>query len=427
MFVYLDNSATTRPYDSVIERMAEIQRKSYGNPSSLHTAGIEAEKNVKEARRAFAGAIGADEGELCFTSGGTEADNTVLRGVCRSRKRRGKKIITTAVEHPAVLEPAAQLEAMGFEVEYIGVDEKCRLNIEQLKNALSEDVIMISVMSVNNETGTVMPIEEIGRLKEAFNRANGTDILLHTDAVQALGKIPINMRGNFKNVDMMSVSSHKIHGPKGVGGLYIRKGLTLYPLMLGGGQERGMRSGTENVEGICGFGEALGIAAECFEDRLQKIASARRILLETLKDGVDDIIINSPQVAAELAEEESFRGNFKGDCAENSGDYKRKKIENSTVQLGCPSVLSVSFLGTRGEVLLHTLEQDNIFVSTGSACSSHKKGQSHVLSAMGLSPKEIEGTIRFSFSEFNTAEEMEYAADKVIKAVKRFRRLGSFR
>lgn len=401
MFVYLDNSATTRPYDSVIDLMSRIQRENYANPSSLHTAGIEAETLLKEARKSFAKAIGAGMDEVYFTSGGTESDNTALQGACLSRKRSGNKIITTAVEHPAVLEPAARLKAMGFEVEYIGVDDKCRLDLKQLKNALSEDVILISVMAVNNETGTIMPIEEIGRIKDEFNRNHGTDILFHTDAVQALGKIPLDMNGAFRAVDMMSVSSHKIHGPKGIGGLYVRKGLNIVPFMLGGGQERGMRSGTENVEGICGFGEALRVAVDNFSERMEKISLARKTLLEAIKDGIDDIMINSPD-----------------------GDDKKMEGDN---EKSCPSVLSISFLGTRGEVLLHTLEQDNVFVSTGSACSSHKKGQSHVLSAMGLSPKEIEGTIRFSFSEFNTAEEMEYAADKVIKAVKRFRKLGSFR
>lgn len=398
MYVYLDNSATTRPYDEVIDLMAELQREHYGNPSSLHTAGIDAERRVREARKAFAGAIGADESEVYFTSGGTESDNTVLSGVCQSRRRAGKKIITTAVEHPAVLEPAERLKAMGFEVEYIGVDKKCRLDIDKLKEALSEDVIMISVMAVNNETGTVMPIEEIGRLKDQFNKAHGTDILLHTDAVQALGKLRISVNGNFKTVDMMSVSSHKIHGPKGVGGLYIRKGLNITPFMVGGGQERGMRSGTENVEGICGFGKAARLSSENFNERLEKISAARKTLLDAIEASVPDIVVNSPDTGGTDGSRES-----------------------------CPSVLSISFLGTRGEVLLHTLEQDNVFVSTGSACSSNKKGRSHVLAAMGLSQKETEGTIRFSFSEFNTKEEMEYAADKVSAAVRRFRRLGSFR
>lgn len=392
MFVYLDNSATTRAYDQVIDFMAKVQRDHYGNPSSLHTLGIDAEKYVKAARKSFAAAIGASEEEVYFTSCGTESDNTALMGACRGRNKQGRKIITTSVEHPAILEPLKKLESMGFEVEYIGVDKKCRFNLEQFKQAINEDVILISVMAVNNETGTIMPIEEIGKIKDEFNRAHGTEILLHTDAVQALGKITLDMGSNLKSVDMMSVSAHKIHGPKGVGGLYIKKGDHIHPFMLGGGQERGFRSGTENTAGIAGFGKAIEVAFSDERSRLKNVVKARETLLCALKDQVSDIIINSPEDEA-----------------------------------GCPSVLSVSFLGTRGEVLLHTLEQDNIFVSTGSACSSNKKGQSHVLTAMGLLPKEIEGTIRFSFSQFNTEEEMLYTAQKVKEAVRRFRKLGSFR
>jgi len=372
--------------------MCKIQKENFGNPSSLHTVGIEAEKIVKSARNSFASATGAGDGEIYFTSCGTEADNTALMGISRMAKQGKKKIITTAVEHPAVLEPARRLETMGFEVEYIGVDKKCRLDIKQLEAAITEDVALISVMTVNNETGTIMPIEEIGNIKDRFNKAHGTNILLHTDAVQALGKVPISLKGKFKGVDMMSVSAHKIHGPKGAGALYIRKNVTIPPFMLGGGQERGMRSGTENTACIGGFGKALDISRLSFDERAEAVTRARKTLLEAIKAEVPDIVVNSP--------------------------------EDET---GCPSILSISFLGTRGEVLLHTLEQDNIFVSTGSACSSNKKGQSHVLSAMGLSPKEIEGTVRFSFSEFNTEKDMEYTADKVSSAVKKFRKLGSFR
>lgn len=392
MFVYLDNSATTRPYDEVIDYMAEVQREHYGNPSSLHAMGIDAEKLLKQARKSFARGIGAKDSEVFFTSCGTESDNTALMGAAQKRRRRGKKIITTKVEHPAVLEPMEKLSSMGFDVQYLGVDKKCRLDLEEFKNSLTEDVIMISVMSVNNETGTVMPIEEIGKIKDEFNKSRGTDILLHTDAVQALGKVPISVKGNFSYVDLMSVSAHKIHGPKGAGGLYIRDGLSISPFLLGGGQERGMRSGTENNAGICGFGKAVDISMSDLEEKVKKMRAVRNVLLEAIKAELDDIVINSPEDPD-----------------------------------GCPSVLSISFLGTRGEVLLHTLEQDNIFISTGSACSSNKKGQSHVLAAMGLSDRETEGTLRFSFSEFNTAEEMVYVADKVSSAVKRFRKLGSFR
>lgn len=390
MLVYLDNSATTKPYQEAVDVMAKVLTEDYGNPSSLHTLGIAAEKYVKSARKSFATSIGASEEEVFFTSCGTEADNMAIMGAAAARKHQGKKIITTAVEHPAVLEPCRKLEQMGYKVEYIGVDSKCRLDMKQLEAAIDEDTILISVMGVNNETGSIMPIKEIIELKDRYNKEHNTGILMHTDAVQAFGKIPVNVKGEFKGADMISVSGHKIHGPKGIGGIYVKKGLNLPAFIIGGGQENHMRSGTENTAGIAGFGKAMDIAFADFEGRVDKMAKAKARLLEAIKADVKDIIINSPEESA-------------------------------------PSVLNISFMGTRGEVLLHTLEQDNIYVSTGSACSSNKKGQSHVLGAMGLKHKEIEGAIRFSFSEFNTEEEMDYVADKVKQAVTRFRKLGSFR
>ena len=394
MLVYLDNSATTRPYDAVTAAMTEAMKDNFGNPSSLHSLGLQAEKEVKNARKTVAKCFGAGEDEIYFTSCGTESDNTVLMGTAQAKKRRGNKIIVSAVEHPAILEPAKRLESMGYKIDYIGVDRLCRLNLEQLAASLDDETILISVMGVNNETGTIMPIDKIAELKDAYNQKNGTDIWLHCDAVQALGKIPVNVGREYRGVDFVSASAHKIHGPKGMGVLYAKKGLNLPPFMLGGGQERHMRSGTENTPGIIGFGKACEIADENFVQRTSAMKEARQYLLDLIKDQIGDIVINSPQD-----------------------------------ETGCPSVLNVSFLGTRGEVLLHTLEQDGIFVSTGSACSSNHSSSkgSHVLNAMGLSPKEIEGAIRFSFSEFNTREEMEYVADKLKTAVIRFRKLGSFR
>lgn len=394
MLVYLDNSATTRPYDAVIAAMTEAMKDNFGNPSSLHSLGLQAEKEVKNARKTVAKCFGAGEDEIYFTSCGTESDNTVLMGTAQAKKRRGNKIIVSAVEHPAILEPAKRLESMGYKIDYIGVDRLCRLNLEQLAASLDDETILISVMGVNNETGTIMPIDKIAELKDAYNQKNGTDIWLHCDAVQALGKILVNVGRKYRGVDFVSASAHKIHGPKGMGVLYAKKGLNLPPFMLGGGQERHMRSGTENTPGIIGFGKACEIADENFVQRTSAMKEARQYLLDLIKDQIGDIVINSPQD-----------------------------------ETGCPSVLNVSFLGTRGEVLLHTLEQDGIFVSTGSACSSNHSSSkgSHVLNAMGLSPKEIEGAIRFSFSEFNTREEMEYVADKLKTAVIRFRKLGSFR
>lgn len=388
MFVYLDNSSTTRPYDQVAETMIKVLSDDFGNPSSLHTLGLTAEKYVKSARKSVASALGVKDDEIYFTSGGTESDNTALFGAASARRRGHGRIITTAVEHPAVLEAARRLEREGWKVEYIGVDRNCRPDMEALKSAIDEDVALISVMTVNNETGTIMPVGEIADIKEKFNREHGTDILFHTDAVQALGKTGIPTAG----VDMISVSGHKVHGPKGTGALFIRRGLTVPPFMYGGGQEKNMRSGTENTPGIAGFGKACDVFVSDWEKRVRSMRESRQRLLEGLTSEIGELVINSP-----LGED------------------------------ACPSVLNVSFIGVRGEVLLHTLEQDGIFVSTGSACSSNKKGQSHVLKAMGLSDREIEGAVRFSFSEFNTKEEMDYVTEKTKQAVARFRKLGSFR
>ena len=390
MFVYLDNSATTKPYSEAVDVMTTVLREDFGNPSSLHTLGIAAEKYIKNARKSLATSLGASEDEVFFTSCGTEADNMAIMGAASARKHQGKKIITTAVEHPAILEPCKKLEQMGYKVEYIGVDNKCRLNMEQLKATIDEDTILISIMGVNNETGTIMPLKEIIELKDQFNKAHGTGILMHTDAVQAFGKVPVNVKGDLKGIDMISVSGHKIHGPKGIGGIYVKKGLALPAFIVGGGQEGHMRSGTENTAGIAGFGKAIDMAFDDFDGRIAAMSKAKNRLYEAITSDIKDIVVNSPEDSA-------------------------------------ASVLNISFLGTRGEVLLHTLEQDGIYVSTGSACSSNKKGQSHVLGAMGLKHKEIEGAIRFSFSEFNTEEEMDYVADRVKFAVTKFRKLGSFR
>lgn len=378
MIVYLDNSATTRQYDQVTEVMTAAVRDLYGNPSSLHAMGLAAEKEVRRARKAIASSLSCREEEVIFTSGGTESDNTAIFGIARARRREGRRIITTKVEHPAVLEACKVLEQDGYDVVYLDVDDACRPDMEQLKDAVNDETILISVMAVNNEVGAIMPLDAIAAAKGSA--------VFHADAVQAYGKV--NLHGI--RADLVSLSGHKIHGPKGIGALYIRKGVNLPAFMVGGGQEKHRRSGTENVPAIAGFGEASRLAEAGFDQRVSAMASARRRLLDGLRDHVSDIRINSPED-------------------------------------GAASVLNVSFLGCRGEVLLHTLEQDGIYVSTGSACSSNKKGRSHVLTAMGLSDREIEGAIRFSFSEFNTPEEMDYVTEKVKAAVERFRRLGSFR
>jgi len=379
MVVYLDNSATTKVYDEVAEKMTAVMLKHYGNPSSLHTLGLDAEKLLKEARREVASVFNAEDKEIVFTSGGTESDNMAIFGAYNSKKRESNHIITTTIEHPAVLEAVKSLEKQGAKVTYIDVDRDSRLDMDALKDAAEKGAALISVMAVNNETGAMMPLCLVNEVKG--------NAILHCDGVQAFCKEEIN---NLP-ADLISVSAHKIHGPKGIGALYIKNGTKISPVIEGGGQERGLRSGTENLPGIVGMAEAVKISMKDKEgyDRILKLNQRMR---KGILDTLSDIRINSP--------------------------------EN-----GVPYILNISFLGTKGEVLLHKLEQDGIFVSTGSACSSGRNGGksgSHVLRAMGLNKEEVEGAIRFSFSTFNTEEEIDYVIEKVATSVNDFRRLGRY-
>lgn len=386
--IYLDNSATTRQYPEVTREMLRYMDEFYGNPSSLYQLGVDSEKAVKKARTALQKAIGMEDSRVYFTSGGTEADNMAIFGAARALKRRGRRIVTTAVEHPAVLECCKELEKQGFEVIYVGVDRNCRLDIDALRSAVNDETILVSMMHVNNEAGTIMPVNEVKQIMKEKDAPG----IFHCDAVQSFGKLQL-----CSDADVISVSGHKIHGPKGTGAICIREGVNIPAFICGGGQESGKRSGTENVPAIAGFGLAAEMSEHGRRENSASMAQMRQRLISQLTASLDDIVINSPETAGENA----------GEC--------------------CGSLLNISFLGTRGEVLLHTLEQDGIYVSTGSACSSNKKGQSHVLKAMGLKDKEIEGTLRFSFGRMNSIEEIDIAADKVAAAVKRFRRLGSFR
>ena len=386
--IYLDNSATTRQYPEVTHEMLRYMDEFYGNPSSLYQLGVDSEKAVKKARTALQKAIGMEDSRVYFTSGGTEADNMAIFGAARALKRRGRRIVTTAVEHPAVLECCKELEKQGFEVIYVGVDRNCRLDIDALRSAVNDETILVSMMHVNNEAGTIMPVNEVKQIMKEKDAPG----IFHCDAVQSFGKLQL-----CSDADVISVSGHKIHGPKGTGAICIREGVNIPAFICGGGQESGKRSGTENVPAIAGFGLAAEMSEHGRRENSASMAQMRQRLISQLTASLDDIVINSPETAGENA----------GEC--------------------CSSLLNISFLGTRGEVLLHTLEQDGIYVSTGSACSSNKKGQSHVLKAMGLKDKEIEGTLRFSFGRMNSIEEIDIAADKVAAAVKRFRRLGSFR
>ncbi len=386
MTIYLDNSATTRQHNQVTETMIQVMKKEYGNPSSLHRMGLAAEKLVKKGRGQVAQAIGAMAEEIIFTGGGTESDNMAIRGIAHKRHRKGRHLITTTIEHPAVVETFCNLEKEGFDVSYIPVDQEGFVDLQQLAQAITEETMLISVMNVNNEVGTIQPLEKIAALKGKQGDTIKNDFVFHSDCVQSLGKLHIPTGC----LDLASFSGHKIHGPKGVGALYKKKSVGLVPEQTGGGQENAFRPGTENVPGIVGFGLAAEMAEKSLQQRTDTIRAMRDALRQGIIDEIPDVKINTP--------------------------------EHDTV---C-CLLNVSFLGTRGEVLLHTLEQSGIFVSTGSACSSKKPG-SHVLSAMGCSAKEVEGAIRFSLSMYNTMEEMEEVIDKTKKAVATFRRLGTFR
>ena len=373
MEIYLDNSATTKPYKEVVDKMVLALTTQYGNPSSIHKKGIEVEREIKEIRRNIARSLGAKENEIYFTSGGTECNNTIIRSVARLNKKTKNHIISTVIEHPSVLDTLKDLESEGFEVTYLPVDKDGKISIEDLKNAIKKETILVSIMHVNNEIGTIQPIEEIGKYLKSLDEK----IYLHVDAVQSYAKI--KFRPSRYNIDFMSVSGHKLHGPKGIGFMYVKENNRIKPLLTGGGQEIGIRSGTENVPGIYGIGEAVRILNQDLEGTIDKVRGLRDLLKEEILANIDNVKINSPE---------------DGVC----------------------HVLNVSFRGVRGEVLLHYLEQKEIYVSTGSACSSKKKG-SHVLNAIGLTPDEIEGAIRFSLSDLNTKEEIMQTVEVLKESV----------
>lgn len=393
--IYLDNSATTRQYDEVTELMYRAAKDNFGNPSSLHALGFEAGNLLYDARRQVE-ALLPPAGNTIFTSGGTEGDNMALISAAHKLRRRGNRILTTKVEHPAVLETCKRLADEGFEIEYLDVDVDGYVEEQAVKAAIDDNTIIVSIMTVNNEVGTIEPVFPVSRMIREYNRQHGTEIIFHTDAVQAFGKLPMDT----VDADIIVASGHKFHGPKGTGLVYIKKRHKLPPFITGGGQEGGLRSSTENTPGIAGLGLAAEISANDMMMKISRMGIVNNYLLNGLRTEISDIIVNGPEELGYTLQ-----------------DHGRR----------CPTVLNVTFEGTRGEVLLHTLEQDGIYVSTGSACSSHKTGDSHVLSAMSMTHKEIEGAIRFSFSEFNTVEEMDAVIARTKTAVERFRRLGSFR
>lgn len=369
--IYLDNSATTKPYDEVVEYMYDVSKNFYGNPSSLHTKGIEAESLVKRARNQIATALKVDSKEIIFTSGGTESNNMAILGFLKANPRAGKHIITSQIEHPSVLEVFKKLERDGYKVDYIPVDSQGIVKLDVLEKALDSDTALLSFMYTNNETGSIQPIEAISKIR----KLNCPSAVLHVDAVQAFGKISIHPKSC--GIDLLSMSSHKIHGPKGIGAIYIRKEVKVKPILLGGGQETSLRSGTENVPCLCGFGLATEKISSAINENYQHVALLRDNFVEQIRNTFPDAIINSPEQAL-------------------------------------PYIINVSFSNLKSEVLLHHLEQKNIFVSTGSACSSHKKNHSYVLKAMGVEPKNVDSAIRFSLSAFNTTDDI----DETISALK---------
>lgn len=375
--VYFDNSSTTMPYREVIDEVTECMERYFGNPSSAHRLGIEAERKIKTARERVAKLIGAIPQEIIFTSGGSEGNNTAVKGLIS----KGDHIISSKIEHPSILQTLEALEEEGYEVTYLNVDNRGLINIQDLKSSIKDNTRLITIMHVNNEIGSIEPVNDIIKTVRGINKKTK----VHIDAVQSLGKIKIDVKK--LDVDLMSLSSHKIHGPKGVGALYIKKGLILKSLITGGGQEMNVRSGTENLPGISGFGIAAEIIGAKLESERDNIFNLKKHFIERLYE-IDKISINSPQ--------DEFH------------------IDN---------ILNVSFENIRGEVLLHALEDYNIYVSTGSACSAKKSNhKNYVLPSIGLKPCYIEGAIRFSFSYSNTIEEVDYTIDALKKILSFLRR-----
>lgn len=377
--IYFDNSATT-PVDPEAAQLAcKVMTEEFGNPSSLHGKGMAAERLLKAARRQVAALLSADESEIIFTSGGTEADNMAIKGIARAYGKRGRHIITSAVEHPAVLNACKALEAEGFSITILPVDQTGSINPRDLEKALRKDTILVSLMLVNNEVGTIEPVREVARLLANCRPKP----FFHVDAVQAFGKMPINPKA--WGIDLLAASGHKIHAPKGVGALYLAKGVRIIPITDGGGQEANLRSGTENLPAIAAFGLAAEKARLNMQVNLEQAQQVRQRFL----DG--------------LASLEDWQVHGAAD--------------------GLPHVLNIGFAGTKSEVLLHSLEEGGVYVSSGSACSAKKDALSPVLTAMGLSRQEIEGSLRFSFSPHNTLEEAAAAAKVVVEKVTELRKI----
>lgn len=370
MEVYLDNSATTKVFPQVAELMTKVMCEDYGNPSSMHRKGVEGERYIRYARETLARLLKVSEKEILFTSGGTESDNTAIIGCAMANNRRGRHLVTTKIEHPAVLQTMHYLETQGFRVTYLPVDKSGRVRLEDLQNAITPETILVSMMLVNNEIGSIQPIEEAGALIKRMN----PNILFHVDAVQGFGKIKIYPKR--MNIDLMSVSSHKIHGPKGVGFLYVGERVKIMPITYGGGQQKNLRSGTENVPGIAGMTMAAEMTYENFEEDVNRLYELKEYFIQGITK-LEGIQING-------------------------------LTEDGNLRRTAPHVVSVSVAGVRSEVLLHALEDKGIYISAGSACASNKPQTSETLKAVGLQREYWDSTIRFSFSVFTTREEIDY-------------------
>lgn len=381
MEVYLDNSATTKCFKDVAELMTKIMCEDYGNPSSMHNKGMQAESYIRNAKDIISRNLKVNEKEILFTSGGTESDNIALIGSAMANYRAGRHFITTKIEHPAILQTMKYLEEQGFEVTYLPVDKNGQIRLEDLEKAIREDTILVSVMHTNNEIGALQPIEAAGSLIKKIN----PNIIFHVDAVQGFGKFRIYPKR--MNIDLLSVSGHKIHGPKGVGFLYINEKIKIKPIIFGGGQQKGMRSGTENVPGVAGLAKAIEMIYADLDENVEQ--------LYRLKEHFIAGVTRIPDI----------------------------KINGLTGKESAPHIISVSIRGIRSEVMLHALEEKGIYVSAGSACASNKPQTSDTLKAIGVEKELLDSTIRFSFSEFTTLEEIEYtlkAMQEIIPMLRRY-------
>lgn len=377
--VYLDNSATTKMDERVLEEMLPYLKEDYGNASSLYSLGRKSKKAIEDSREKVATILNCRPDEIYFTSGGSESDNTAIKGIARANRKKGNHIITSKIEHLAVLDTCKELEKEGFDVTYLDVDSKGKVNIEELKKAIRKDTILISIMYANNEIGTIQDISEIGRI------ARENNVYFHTDAVQAVGNLDIDVQA--QNIDSLSLSGHKFYGPKGIGVLYVRKNVKFNKFIAGGHQERNKRAGTENVANIVGLSKALEISYNELKEHREKILYLRNYYEEKVKKNIDNIIIN--------------------------GDEKNRLPGNS----------NISFIGVNGQDLLLNLDMIGICVSSGSACTSGSIDASHVLIALGVKEEVAKSSIRVSIGKYNTKEEIDYLVENLIEIVKRQRKI----